>query len=191
MMLQSRERTPAWKAALRHLDYPRCARELRERTELPRKTVESALGRMSRDRVVRCATPTVKQARLYTPTVFGHMIRLEMGARPIPRRLASRVSLEDYSWVQAGLYRRLICSKLIEPIAPRELRRHVIEAHERIGMSHVHQVLRSLESRGLAEVDERLWAPTLCGHAVRAIMLWGLQPKARVDPSPRSSIRRF
>lgn len=181
-------------AVLEVLDAPRCARELRERTGLGRKTVESALRRAQRQGLVGCATPDLRQSRLYELTPLGRAWRRERADGPIdepddptrgellpgPINLHDTNSLLTYAWVQAGTYRRLVMRNLSEPMTARQLRRRIILEHPRIGANHVRNTLRQLRERSIAQAVDGMWTLTDLGERLRAVDLRGLPERPRL-----------
>lgn len=163
------EQESAWRRVLGELDHPRCARELSDRTGLPRKTVESALVRMAARRIVVCVTPQVQQARLYEPTTFGRLMRLHQGhGNGMVQH--SPEYLELYAFVQAGRYRRLVVMCLDEPMTPKQLRRKILKHYDRMGIGHVYRVASILQHKGLLALDEPEYRLTGIGTRIRSHM---------------------
>lgn len=144
------------------LEGPRCARELRERTGLSKKTVESALARMQELGLVTCVTPDLQQARLYDLTVRGRLLRRT------PRPHVEAPPLTEYAWVQAGLHRRILLSALVDPMTPRELRQRAMSRAPRLAIGHVWLTLRELRDRGIVEHVDGRWRPTELGRRLQA-----------------------
>lgn len=87
-----------------------------------------------------------------------------------PLGVAEHRLLSAYAWVQSGLYRRLALRHLGEPATPRALRVRMLGWHERISMTHVHEVLRGLRERGLAATDgDRVWTLTADGQRLQRL----------------------
>lgn len=164
------EHESAWRLVLGELDHPRCARELRERTGLPRKTVESSLTRMAARRIVVCVTPQIRQARLYEPTTLGRLMRLHHGHANGLRELPQEY-LHLYAFVQAGQYRRLIVQCLDEPLTPKQLRRQILKHYDRIGIGHVYRVAGVLERMRLLTLDGPMYSLSRLGFSVRSNMI--------------------
>lgn len=150
---------------LPYLSSPRCPRELREHTGLPRKTVESTLVRATRAGLAMCVTPELRQARLYQLTPIGREWARQSGL-PLPAELADELQpslLRVYSWVQSGYYRRLVLSHLDGAYSVRELRRRILREYQRIGSNHVRATLRDFAAHGLASRNGPLWELTDTG----------------------------
>ncbi len=178
-------------AVLRALDAPRCAREVRERTGLGRKTVESVLRRAQGHGLVCCATPELRQSRLYELTPLGRAWMrerscaidggaVEPAQAPGSSEGADAACLRTYAWVQAGTYRRLVLRNLVEPMTARRLRRRIVLEHPRIGANHVRTILRHLRGRGIARAEGGVWALTALGDHLRGIDQRGLPERPRV-----------
>ena len=155
------------------LEHPRCARELRERTRMTRKAVESGIQRLVRRRLVRCITPDVRQSRLYERTALGHLLAQEI--RPTARRVSATGHASAYAWLQAGSYRRVILRHLAVPLTARELRKLANRQHPRLGANHVHAVLRNFAELGIAlRHADSSWSLTRLGETLRDADLDGL-----------------
>lgn len=148
------------------LDGPRCPRELAERTGLHPRAVLTALSRMCTEGMVECLTPSVRQGRLFGPTVVGRLMRRERWASDASPLQESDVLL--YAFVQAGVYRRLVIEHLSEPADPKQLRQRICACHPRMGINHVHATLRELRAHGLVLRSNGVWSLTETGRRLGA-----------------------
>lgn len=170
------------------LDSPRCAREVRERLGLKRKTTESLLARMRRRGLVTCVTPDLRQARLYALTTRGRLRAHELGAALVAEHPDRAERWALYAWVQAGRYRRLALKHLETPLTPRALRKRIGREHDRIGANNMHGVLREFRQQGLAERVESVWRLTPAGLRLRELAFGSLTQTASNLPNGLMSV---
>lgn len=191
----------ARETVLRTLCVPRCAREVRERTGLPRKTIEGVLMRLLRAGLVACLTPTLRQARVYALSPLGQAWAAELlhqvdrretpsvpsshSTTPFPS--SNSFNADDpsfwavHGWVQAGRYRRLVVRHLAELATARQLRRRILLEYQRVGLNHVRATLRELAERGVCQRADGLWSLTELGRRLQAVDRLGLPERPCVQ----------
>ncbi len=68
------------------LDIPRCPREIRDRIPGTTKPqIETTFRRLAEDRLIRCVTPKLRQARLYERTYLGDLLYFELTWKTPPK----------------------------------------------------------------------------------------------------------
>lgn len=150
------------------LAVPRCTREVRERSGLHRKSVDTAIRRAVRAGWARCVTPTLRQARLYTLTPLGRVwVREHQPECALAPSVLEAEHLELHAWVQAGRYRRLVLRHLTEPLTTNELRQRILTEYDRIGRDHVRATLRECVAKGLVVKTDSRWVVTSMSEQLR------------------------